>query len=152
MGGADAVVARARNDFAAGKFRWVAEVLSHVVFAQPDHLEARLLGADALEQLGYQAESSTWRNAYLLGARELRQGVMKMPASAPGVLNATVISMLPMDMFFDYMAIRLNGLKVQDIHARINWVLPDINESLGWSWSMACSIIGWAVSAIAPTR
>ena len=77
MGGADAVVRRGREDFARGEYRFVAEAMSHIVFADPDNLEARQLGADALEQLGYAAESATWRNAYLLGALELRQGVAR---------------------------------------------------------------------------
>ena len=63
MGGADAVVARARGDYERGEYRFVAEAMSHVVFADPGHVEARRLGADALEQLGYAAESATWRNA-----------------------------------------------------------------------------------------
>ena len=79
MGGAEAVIARAREDFASGEYRWVAEAMSHVVFADPINTAARELGADALEQLGYQAESATWRNAYLLGALELRGG-MSLPA------------------------------------------------------------------------
>src|SRR5678815_6118316 len=74
MGGAEAVVARARADYERGEYRFVAEAMSHVVFADPGNVEALSLGADALEQLGYAAESSTWRNAYLLGARELRNG------------------------------------------------------------------------------
>ncbi|WP_419841118.1 alkyl/aryl-sulfatase [Candidatus Poriferisodalis sp.] len=74
MGGADAVLERARECFDRGEYRWVAEVVNHVVFADPSNRTARLLQADALEQLGYQSESATWRNAYLMGAQELRQG------------------------------------------------------------------------------
>ena len=75
MGGAEAVLKRARDDFAAGQYRWVASVTSQLVFADPANKDARDLGADALEQLGYQSEAATWRNAYLLGAAELRGGV-----------------------------------------------------------------------------
>ena len=75
MGGAEAVLKRAREDFKAGQYRWVASVTSQLVFADPANKEARELGADALEQLGYQSEAATWRNAYLLGAAELRNGV-----------------------------------------------------------------------------
>ena len=71
MGGADATIKRAREDYKAGQYRWVASVMSKVVFADPANKEARALGADALEQLGYQSEAATWRNAYLLGAFEL---------------------------------------------------------------------------------
>ena len=74
MGGADAVLARARESFERGEYRWVAQVVNHVVFADPQNSEARSLQADALEQLGYQSESATWRNAYLMGAKELREG------------------------------------------------------------------------------
>src|SRR6516164_10900392 len=85
MGGSVAVIARARDDFKAGQYRWVAEVMDQVVFADPSNKEARSLAADAFEQLGYLAESATWRNAYLLGAQELRSGVRGGARSVPGV-------------------------------------------------------------------
>ena len=74
MGGAEAVLAKARQSFESGDYRWVAQLVNHVVFADPSNAAARELQADALEQLGYQSESATWRNAYLMGARELREG------------------------------------------------------------------------------
>ncbi len=77
MGGAGAVIRRAREDFAKGEYRFVAEAMSHVVFADPSNTDARRLGADALEQLGYVAESATWRNAYLLGAHRHQLGVLR---------------------------------------------------------------------------
>ena len=72
--GADALLSRAQSDFDAGKYRWVVQVLNHLIFAEPHREDARALAADAMEQLGYQAEAATWRNAYLLGAKELREG------------------------------------------------------------------------------
>ncbi|HEX9468727.1 MAG TPA: alkyl sulfatase dimerization domain-containing protein, partial [Bradyrhizobium sp.] len=83
MGGADAILARAAKDFAKGEFRFVAQAVSHLVFAEPDNQAARALLADTLEQLGYAAESATWRNAYLFGAQELRQGMPKAPPRPP---------------------------------------------------------------------
>ena len=74
MGGEAAVIAVGRKAFADGDYRWVAELTNHAVFANPANAEARGLQADALEQLGYQAESATWRNAYLMAALELRSG------------------------------------------------------------------------------
>ncbi|WP_423923021.1 alkyl/aryl-sulfatase [Candidatus Poriferisodalis sp.] len=74
MGGAEDVLTRARSCFERGEYRWVTQVVNHVVFADPSNQEARNLQADALEQLGYQSESATWRNAYLMGAKELREG------------------------------------------------------------------------------
>ena len=65
---------KAKKDFDAGEYQWVAEITSVLVYADPENKDARYLCADALEQLGYQAESGTWRNAYLSGAKELREG------------------------------------------------------------------------------
>lgn len=123
MGGADAVLARARSDFEAGDYRWVVQVGRHLVFAQPENRAARELLADAMEQLGYQSESSTWRNAYLLGAKELRHGP---PKPGPGaVISRKVISMLPMEMFFDYLAIRVRPAAVDGAHLLLDWVMLD---------------------------
>ncbi|MFY8237918.1 MAG: alkyl/aryl-sulfatase, partial [Ilumatobacteraceae bacterium] len=80
-GGADALLEKARAAFDAGEYRWVVELVNHLVFADPTNTEGRHLQADALEQLGYQAESSTFRNAYLMGAQELRLGPPKIPSN-----------------------------------------------------------------------
>src|SRR5262249_18716784 len=89
MGGADAVIARARDDFKAGHYQWVVRVVGQVVFAEPSNDDARNLAADAFEQLGYLAEPAPWRNAYLLAAQELRRPVRddgrRVPAIAPQV-------------------------------------------------------------------
>jgi alkyl sulfatase BDS1-like metallo-beta-lactamase superfamily hydrolase len=77
MGGEAAVLTKAKADFDKGEYRWVAEALKHVVFANPDNADAKGLLADAFEQLGYQAESGPWRSVYLQGAFELRNGVPK---------------------------------------------------------------------------
>jgi alkyl sulfatase BDS1-like metallo-beta-lactamase superfamily hydrolase len=126
MGGAEAVVARAREDFARGEYRFVAEAMSHVVFADPAHVEARQLGADALEQLGYAAESSTWRNAYLLGAAELRQVQPISAARAP--VSPDVVRAMTAELFFDYLAVRLNGEKAEGRRLVVNWVISDTGE------------------------
>ena len=124
MGGIDAVMKRARADFANGDYRWVAEVMNRVVFADPGNETARHLQADALEQLGYQAEAATWRNAYLMGAYELRNGVLSQPGStAPDMLKA-----MTMPMIFDYLGVRLNGTKAENHHIVLNWTLTDPAE------------------------
>ncbi|WP_078849751.1 alkyl/aryl-sulfatase [Streptomyces sp. NRRL F-5126] len=106
MGGAENVLRRARESFAAGDFRWVAQVVNHVVFAAPENAEARALQADAIEQLGYGSENGTWRNFYLTGALELREGPVGTPTStvAPDMLAA-----LTLDQLFDSLAIRVDG-------------------------------------------
>lgn len=112
MGGADAVLARAREDFKQGNYRWVAQVMNQVVFADPDNAAARALAADALEQLGYLAESATWRNAYLLGAQELR-GQQAAPSRRRQALDDEMISALSAASIFDYLGTTLNGSRAQ---------------------------------------
>jgi alkyl sulfatase BDS1-like metallo-beta-lactamase superfamily hydrolase len=128
MGGAAAAIARARSDFIKGEFRWVAQVMKEVVYAEPDNKEARQLCADALEQMGYQAESATWRNAFLYGAMELRHGVAKLPSRTP--LSADMLAGLSTDIFFDAMAIRLDPSRVAGQAMTINWRFTDRHERL----------------------
>ncbi len=126
MGGAEAVIRRARADFARGEYRFVAEAMSHVVFADAANMEARQLGAEALEQLGYAAESATWRNAYLLGARELRADVPPPVARAP--VSPDVVRAMSLDHFFDYLAVRIDADKAEGRRLVINWVFPDVDQ------------------------
>jgi alkyl sulfatase BDS1-like metallo-beta-lactamase superfamily hydrolase len=126
MGGADAAIARAHEDFANGEYRWVADAMSQVVFAEPDNRTARELGADALEQLGYQSESATWRNAYLQGARELR-GAFSAP-TAPSRTGTDIVRGLSLDLFFDFLGVRLNGEKAESKTIVVNWEFPDTGQ------------------------
>jgi alkyl sulfatase BDS1-like metallo-beta-lactamase superfamily hydrolase len=126
MGGAEAAIARAREDFANGEYRWVADAMSQLVFADADNKAARELCADACEQMGYQAESSTWRNAYLLGAYELRTG----ESTTPGAHRAgsDIVRGLSLDLFFDTLGVRLNSDRAEGKAMVINWTFPDINQ------------------------
>ncbi|MFO7682612.1 MAG: alkyl sulfatase dimerization domain-containing protein, partial [Chloroflexota bacterium] len=107
IGGAENLLAKARESFAKGEYRWVAQVVNHLVFADPDNKAARDLQADALEQLGYQAESGPWRNFYLSAAKELRDGVLDL--GAPKTASPDVIKAMSLEMFFDLLAVRLIG-------------------------------------------
>jgi len=126
MGGAEKIIAMAKKDFSKGEYRWVAEVLDRVVFADPDNQKAKNLLADALEQLGYAAESGPWRNFYLSGARELREGVH--PVATPNTASPDVIQNMSIEMMLDYMAVRLNPEKAEGKKLKINFVFLDVNE------------------------
>ncbi|WP_227247471.1 alkyl/aryl-sulfatase [Paraburkholderia caribensis] len=143
MGGAGAILERARVDFEKGEYRWVAQVMNHLVFAQPRLREARELGAAALEQMGYQAESATWRNAFLLGARELREG--RDASTQFSNRSRDMVCAITEEMFFDYLAVRVDGLKAQHLKMQIDWRFTDIHRqftlnlqhgALTWSSSM----------------
>ncbi|MER7672321.1 alkyl sulfatase dimerization domain-containing protein [Kitasatospora sp. NPDC096128] len=123
MGGADAVVAKARTSYDAGDFRWVAEVLNHVVFAQPDHEAARELLADTYEQLGYGAENGTWRCAYLSGAYELRHGGFGTPVSP---VTPDVLAQLTPEQLLDALAVRVNSRQCWREHLALDLDLTDI--------------------------
>lgn len=119
MGGADAVLKKAKASYDKGEYRWVAQVVKNVVFADPNNKAARDLEADALEQLGYQAEAGPWRNFYLTGAKELREGVAKLPT--PNTASPDTVRAMSLDLFFDYMGVRLNGPKAADAHMTLNF-------------------------------
>jgi len=136
MGGEDAVLVTARKAFDAGEYRWVAELVNHVVFANPNNAAARALQADALEQLGYQSEAGTWRNAYLTGARELRSGVTKPPTSTQG---PDVVRGMNNELLFDFIAMRLNHEKADGKKVNISMVFTDLNET--WALELSNSVL-----------
>ena len=125
-GGEAALLQKAREAFERGEYRWVAELLNHLVFANPENVEARHLQADTLEQLGYQAESSTFRNAYLMGAQELRQGP---PSAAQSKIRAKgLLLAMTIQQVFDTLAIRLKTDEVAGVSLSLNWTFTDIEE------------------------
>lgn len=126
MGGAQALLERARQDFEGGEYRWVAQVMNHLVFADPSCREARELGAAALEQMGFQAESATWRNAFLLGARELREGRGDVAVAASR--SRDMVCAITNEMFFDYLAVRVDGVKAQALTMRLAWQFQDTGD------------------------
>ena len=103
---------------------WVAELMKHAVYAEPEHPGARELAAAALEQMGFQAESATWRNAYLLGAHEYRNG----PPKAGAVMGNSLINALTNAMLFDALAIRLNATKAGNQAFTMAWLFTDLDE------------------------
>ncbi|BCV46415.1 alkyl/aryl-sulfatase [Shewanella algae] len=126
MGGEKAVIKKAQADFDQGNYRWAAEVLKHVVFANPQSKEGKELLADTYEQLGYQAESGPWRSVYLQGAYELRNGT----PSAGGVQTASpdIIKNMPPEMLFDYLAVRILPEKAEGKKYVINLNFTDLDE------------------------
>jgi alkyl sulfatase BDS1-like metallo-beta-lactamase superfamily hydrolase len=126
MGGADAVLAKARDAFEAGEYRWVAEVVNHVVFADPENQEARALQADVLEQLGYQSEAGTWRNLYLTGAKELRDGVLDIPFE--GSAGPDSVKAMTLELLFNFLGVKLNGPNAGNKKITLNMVFTDTGE------------------------
>lgn len=118
MGGEDAIMQKAKADYAQGNYRWVAQVTNKIVFAEPHNKDARNLEADALEQMGYKAESGPWRNFYLTGAQELRNGVVK--GATPNTASPDTVKAMSPEMFFDYLAVHINGEKAANAKAVFN--------------------------------
>ncbi|MFN7400160.1 MAG: alkyl/aryl-sulfatase [Sandaracinobacter sp.] len=146
MGGADAILAKARADFGKGEYRWVAEALKHVVFADPANQPARALLADTLEQMGYQAESGPWRSVYLQGAAELRTGISNLPpqtTAAPDIVRA-----LPPELLFDVLSVRLNGDRAAGKRLGLNLVFTDLGKS--WGLSVRNAVLNHGPALAAP--
>ncbi len=124
MGGTAELITKATKAFEEGDYRWVVQVINHAVFADPNNAEARNLQADAFEQLGYQSESGTWRNAYLTAARELRYGSLRIPAS----MGRQIAHAITIDQLFDMIGVRFDPEKFDSGPSRINWHFSDLGE------------------------
>ena len=125
MGGAEAVVERARRDFEAGEYRFTATALNHVVFADPANEDARKLLAEVYTQLGYQAESGPWRNFYLTGARELVHGVPNV--DAPNLLSPDFLAGMSIETLYDFLGVLLNGPKAAGKKMTFNLNFSDLD-------------------------
>lgn len=123
MGGIDQVVGLARAAFDAGDFRWAATLLDHAIFTDSGHVGARDLYADTLEQLAYGAENATWRNFFLSGASELRNGNF---GTAGQVASPTMLSQLTPEQIFDGLAIRVDGPRSWDLDIAIDITFADL--------------------------
>ena len=124
LGDSNKVLKMAQADYDKGQYQWVAQITNALVFADPNNKEARSLCADALEQLGYQAESGAWRNAYLVGAFELRHGTELYPENSKTSIGSTAENMDTQTML-DYMGISIDAQKLADKSFTINLDLSD---------------------------
>ncbi|POA19949.1 alkyl/aryl-sulfatase [Pseudomonas sp. FW300-N1A1] len=126
IGGGAAVIGKMREAMTKGDYRWATQLGNQLMFAEPDNSEGRETQAQALEQLGYQSENATWRNMYLTAAMELRNGV---PPTAGSSVSADMVRALTPDMFFDFLAIRLNSEKAVGHDLTLNWTFDDPNQA-----------------------
>ena len=132
-GGPDKLLAHARTKFDDGDYRWVAEVVNHLVFADPTNTGARELLADTYEQLGYQSESSAFRNAYLMGAQELRYG--PPPQTTGNSRGRGLLVAMTVEQIFDFISIRLKQENLGGVLLTTNWHFPDVAEK----WTLGIS-------------
>ena len=129
MGGADAAIAKARGDFQAGNYRWVAQVMDEVVFADPANKAARDLAADAFEQMGYASENAPRRNSYLLAAQKLRTAAPAPRRSTPAI-SPDVLHVMTAGEMFDYLGTRIDGPRAGTRKIVIHWRFTDTGEAL----------------------
>ena len=128
--GRDRLLSEGQKAIDAGDYRWAVQVLHHLVFADPDDMEARNLQADAYEQLGYQQEVPQYRGIFLTAALELRNGVIT--AGQVNTDNQDTILAMPVDLLFDFAGVHIIGEQAGDIDLRINFTFNDVNEQ----WTM----------------
>lgn len=126
VGGAQAVLEKAQADYDNGEFRFAATALNHLVFAQPENMEARNLLAQVYRQLAFQAESGSWRNFYLTGAQELANGIMDV--AQPNIGSPDMVKSIPMSLYFDLLAVKIDGAKAAKKDLELNFVITDKDE------------------------
>lgn len=122
MGGIDRVVDLAQKAFDSGDYRWAATLLDHAVFTDSAHAGARALYSDALEQLAYGAENATWRNFFLSGAMELRDGNV---GTATTTTSSSMLTQLTPEQIFDSLSIRVNGPRSWNLDVTVDVTLAD---------------------------
>lgn len=125
IGGIDRVVDLAQQAYDAGDFRWAATLLDHAVFADPDNGGARNLYADTLEQLAYGSENGTWRNFFLSGALELRDGNFGTPTAPP----ASFLVHLRPEQLLDAIAIAVNGPRAWELDVAMDITFTDVGSN-----------------------
>ncbi|MGY0023271.1 alkyl/aryl-sulfatase [Streptomyces sp. YJ-C3] len=121
MGGRTATVLKAKGFARDGDLRFAATLLNHVVFADPEHKAAKAELASVYEKLGFATENAVWRNFYLTGAMELREGVRPGDSSTVG---PTMMAALSVEQLIDSVAIRVNGPRAWDLKVRMDWSFP----------------------------
>jgi alkyl sulfatase BDS1-like metallo-beta-lactamase superfamily hydrolase len=126
-GGQEALLSRARDAYDRADYRWAAELINHLVFADPENADAKALLAATYDQLGYQAESGPWRDVYLSAAFELRHGPPEQGLNVAAMTD--VLAQTPVRRFFDSMAVRLNGPDAAGVELKVNFVFTDLGES-----------------------
>ena len=136
-GGIESLLMKARKAYDEGDYRWVAELVNHAVFADPAHHDARNLQADVLEQLGYQSESSTFRNAYLMGAQELRKG--PPPPTPTHVRARSMIRAMTIEQVFDTLSVRVISENVGGLSVAVNWTFTDMVGTPDHKWVIGLS-------------
>ncbi|WP_350568228.1 alkyl sulfatase dimerization domain-containing protein [Pseudomonas sp. H26/SER47-MNA-CIBAN-0231] len=125
MGGTASVLEKMRSAMASADYRWAAQLGNQLLFADPDNADARNAQAETLEQLGYQSENATWRNMYLTGAMELRNGV---PPQSANTVSVDMVRAMSPEMFFDYLAVRLDSDKAVAHDLTLNWTFDDVQK------------------------
>jgi alkyl sulfatase BDS1-like metallo-beta-lactamase superfamily hydrolase len=126
MGGSTKIIAKGKQLAGEGKYLQAMEILNRLVFAEPQNKEARGLLADVYEQLGYQSESTSFRNSYLQAAYELRNG---LPGGTPQrSTGPDVVRAMPTENWLDFLGISMDPKKADGLRFTINLVTPDNGE------------------------
>jgi alkyl sulfatase BDS1-like metallo-beta-lactamase superfamily hydrolase len=145
--GADRILAEGKRAFDEGDYRWATEILHKLVFAQPDHEEAKNLQADAYEQMGYQTEAPQWRGIFLTAARELREGVVDAVFSTA---SPDTILAMPLDVLFDFAGVHLIGDKAVHTDLRIDFRFTDVDQT--WTVWVKRGVLNARLGASPNTR
>ncbi|WP_374394453.1 alkyl/aryl-sulfatase [Sphingopyxis sp.] len=148
-GGADKLFAAGKDAIKAGDYRWAAELLNKLVFAQPDNKEARAALASAYDQMGYQAESGAWRNYYLAAAATLRGNAVE--STSGNGQSRSFVSAIPTGVFFDALATRFDATKGAGLKGTFQFILPDSKEAVAVVVGGGVEFPRYGVTDAAPT-
>ena len=92
------------------------------MFADETNEAAKALLADAMEQVAFGTENATWRNAFLTGAHELRNGVFVSPIN---IGSFEMVSALTVSQLFNALGARIDGPAAWDAHLVMGFEITD---------------------------
>jgi alkyl sulfatase BDS1-like metallo-beta-lactamase superfamily hydrolase len=127
MGGAEAIISKAQSSYDKGEYRWVAEVLNHLVFAEPENKSAKNLLAASYQQMAYQAESAPWRDVYLTAGLELQEGTKTATLNKRETID--LLNNVPTHEFFKSMATQLKADDAEGVEESVRITFTDTRES-----------------------
>jgi alkyl sulfatase BDS1-like metallo-beta-lactamase superfamily hydrolase len=126
MGGAKPIIKKGQELYNKGEYLYAIEILNKLAYGEPDNNEGKELLADCYEQMGYQQESTSLRNAFLAGAFELRNGI---PAGAsPKSGGPDLVKAMGTGLWLDFLGIRMVSEKAAGMEFKINLITPDNGE------------------------
>jgi len=125
FGGVETVLLDARGEMENNEYEWAAELISYVLYVEPENEDAKLLKAQALRVLGQRVSASDGRNWFLTQALEL-EGKINLDPNAFPPSDPTAI---PVKLIMNLIPVSVDPVKAQEVNKLVGIEFTDIGEA-----------------------